>query len=276
MHNRIILKTDDDILYISLSEIEDDFQSNLHSHPNIEVLLFIDGKGYIQTTTDKIPVQKSDVIIINKKCNHVETSSGLKFYALGINNVSMYLEDIFTNNFIHYTLTSSEYETFHTLYKLIYQENLIKHNHSKQITRNSVDTIFLLLANKYNILLKNTIKSKSESDLVSNIKQIIENYYYQDFDLDDISNRLSQSKSTICHEFKKNTGMSIIQYRIKKQLEESQNLLSITDMSISQIASLVGFDSTSYFTKIFKQKYGITPKEFKKRLTNDESKMDLG
>lgn len=271
MHNRLTLKTGDDILYISLSEIEDDFQSNLHSHPNIEILLFIDGKGYIQTTTNKISVQKNDIVIINKKCNHVEMSSGLKFYALGINNISIYLEDTFTNNFMHYTLGSSEYETFHNLYKLIYQENLVKHKYSKQITKNSVDTILLLLANKYNILFKMTIKSKSESDLVSNIKQIIENYYYQDFNLDDISNRLSQSKSTICHEFKKNTGMSIVQYRIKKQLEESQNLLSISDMSISQIASLVGFDSTSYFTKIFKQKYGITPKEFKKRLINNES-----
>ena len=57
MHNRLTLKTSNNLLYISLTEIEDTFKSNLHSHPNLEILLINDGKGYIQTTNKKIDKQ---------------------------------------------------------------------------------------------------------------------------------------------------------------------------------------------------------------------------
>lgn len=263
MHNRLTLKTSNNLLYISLTEIEDTFKSNLHSHPNLEILLIIDGKGYIQTTNKKIPVKKADIIIINENCNHVEITRGLKFYAIGINKLSMFLKETFTKKIIYFSLDESDYQTMLALYRLIYNENLNKNNYSENITNNTIDTILMLLAAKFNLLMKELTHHSDDSDIVNSIKQIIENYYYQDLKLDDIANRLSQSVSTICHEFKKHTGISIMQYKIQKQIEEAKNLLILSDMNISQIASLVGFNNTSYFTKMFKKYYNTTPKEYK-------------
>ena len=43
-------------------------------------------------------------------------------------------------------------------------------------------------------------------------------------------------------------------------------MLKNTDLNISQIVYSIGFSSRSYFSKIFKEKYGITPNKFKKKL----------
>ncbi len=92
---------------------------------------------------------------------------------------------------------------------------------------------------------------------------IIDNNYSSEIKLEEIAKRLSLSTSTICHEFKKSEGVSIIEYKLKKQLEESYNLLSNSSMSVSEIAYLVGFNSVSYFNKQFKKEYNCTPLEYR-------------
>ena len=49
--------------------------------------------------------------------------------------------------------------------------------------------------------------------------------------------------------------------------EVAKNLLKITDLPITTIAIETGFNSASYFTKMFKDKYGITPKIYKASIT---------
>ena len=77
-----------------------------------------------------------------------------------------------------------------------------------------------------------------------------------------------------CKLFKKETGYSIIEFKINCQLEEACNLLKITNMQISDIAMEAGFNNVSYFSKIFKKKYQLTPKiyrELYKRTTNEHA-----
>ena len=81
--------------------------------------------------------------------------------------------------------------------------------------------------------------------------------------LNDLASRLSVSKSSLIHRFKKETGYTIIEYKINCQIEEAKNLLKITNLTITSIASEVGFNDTSHFTKVFKNKLGMTPKEYR-------------
>ena len=55
-------------------------------------------------------------------------------------------------------------------------------------------------------------------------------------------------------------GTEYIRYT---RLEAARDLIRTTDLNISQIVYTIGFSSRSYFSKIFKNKYGITPSEFK-------------
>ena len=264
VHKRVLVKPNSkNMLYISLTSIDNDFQTNLHAHENLELLLFTNGNGYIQTTNRKIEVKKGDFVIINPNAKHCEISTNLTFYAIGINQLNMYLKETFTKKIIHFSLSKKDFSTFLNFYNTIFDEASFKNDNYLAIIENIIDALFLLTSRYKNLLIKENYNDQ-EKELISNIKNIINDYYYSNIKLDDIAHRLSQSKSTLCHEFKKEMGISIMQYKISKQLEEACNLLIMTDMSISTISSMVGFNTTSYFNKSFKKYYGKSPKAFRK------------
>ena len=73
-------------------------------------------------------------------------------------------------------------------------------------------------------------------------------------------------KNTCIDLFKKYTHMSPIDYVRSVRLLNAINYLKNSEMSITEIAYAVGFNSTSYFTKSFRQFYDMTPVEYRKEL----------
>ena len=63
--------------------------------------------------------------------------------------------------------------------------------------------------------------------------------------------------------FKKLTGKRFIDYLHQIRLQEACNLLKSTNISIDQIASMVGYSNISFFYRLFKNKYGITPAKYR-------------
>ena len=59
--------------------------------------------------------------------------------------------------------------------------------------------------------------------------------------------------------FKKETGFSYKNYVIEKRLSLAKKLLTETDYSIHDIALHDGYDNYSYFTRLFKKSFGMTP-----------------
>ena len=68
---------------------------------------------------------------------------------------------------------------------------------------------------------------------------------------------------------KEKRGITLHQYVIGYRLRLGKNMLEKTDRTVSEIAEATGFTDASYFTKIFKAEYGMTPKEYRNGLKND-------
>ena len=66
------------------------------------------------------------------------------------------------------------------------------------------------------------------------------------------------------HLFKRETGMSFKKYIIERRLFESEKLLQSENTKISSIAKKCGFSDMTFFMKKFKEKFGITPLQYKK------------
>ncbi len=64
--------------------------------------------------------------------------------------------------------------------------------------------------------------------------------------------------------FKNTMGTSFIDYLNEYRLTMASRLLISSDSSILDIAAEVGFDNLSYFNRVFKQKYSMTPRQFRK------------
>jgi len=68
--------------------------------------------------------------------------------------------------------------------------------------------------------------------------------------------------------FKKEVGISISEYIRKQKIDTAKNMLLYSDYKPGQIAQILAFPSQSYFTEIFKEYTGTTPKEYAKGMRN--------
>ena len=86
-----------------------------------------------------------------------------------------------------------------------------------------------------------------------------------------ISGAFSYSQEYVCRTFKKITGVTITNYFNEPQMTYAYSLLLSSSYSIEQICERINFNSVSYFYRLFKKHFGITPKEV---LSNNENKLD--
>ena len=68
--------------------------------------------------------------------------------------------------------------------------------------------------------------------------------------------------------FKTLYGYTVNNYVQKKRLDAAYNLLTNTDLTISEIVIAIGLSSKSYFSKIFKEKYSLSPSDYRKKRKN--------
>ena len=80
----------------------------------------------------------------------------------------------------------------------------------------------------------------------------------------------SVNKFHLVHTFTKQIGLSPINYAINKRIQEAKNLLATTSYSIRDIASIVGFCNSSYFSQMFKKVTGVTPKNYRDEILSVE------
>ena len=91
-------------------------------------------------------------------------------------------------------------------------------------------------------------------------------------ELEEIAASTYLSKTYLSSLFKKETRYSISEYINIVRIERSKSLLMEENLSIIEIANLCGFEDQSYFTKVFKNIVGITPKKFRENRGRQDKK----
>ena len=108
--------------------------------------------------------------------------------------------------------------------------------------------------------------SRSQTNItVQKILRYIELRYKESITMADIAEEVSFSASECCRMFKRVTGETIFSYLNDYRLEQSALLLRNTSLSVSHIAYETGFGSTSYFIKIFKKRFSVTPLRYREK-----------
>ncbi|WP_462247277.1 helix-turn-helix domain-containing protein [Ekhidna sp.] len=94
---------------------------------------------------------------------------------------------------------------------------------------------------------------------------ILENVSYEQFGVSDLAEAMNTSRSNLLRKIKRHTKLSASQFIRQVRLEKSMEILGQTSMNISEVSFKVGFGSTSYFIKCFREYYGYPPGEVSRR-----------
>lgn len=106
---------------------------------------------------------------------------------------------------------------------------------------------------------------KSPSRLVLDVTNYIQHHLSEPITTDEIAKALFLSRSRLSVKFKQETGENLIDFILKKKIEEAKRLLRYTDKTAVAISTYLGFSSQSHFSRTFKKYARCLPNEYRKR-----------
>jgi AraC-like DNA-binding protein len=105
--------------------------------------------------------------------------------------------------------------------------------------------------------------TRKEMDRVKELSAFIGNYPEKELSIKYLSDKSSLSPCKLQEGFKLMHDRTVADYIRDVRVQKAEELIKNTDLNISEVVYSIGFTSRSYFSKIFKQKYNCSPKEYK-------------
>ncbi|UUZ86413.1 AraC family transcriptional regulator [Paenibacillus sp. P26] len=99
--------------------------------------------------------------------------------------------------------------------------------------------------------------------VVEKIKGFITEHYDQDLSRETIASQVYLSPDYLDRMLKRETGMSMKEYLLHERMRIARELLSKTDMPVTQVATHVGFNNLSHFTKVFRKHTDRNPSDYR-------------
>lgn len=252
-----------ELMYVSYSKYERDWASVMHSHSTAEIIYVTGGNGTLKMRSGNFSLSDGDFVMIPPHIMHTETSSSetpLEYYVLGVANITVMMRE--EKSFSPILDLGSSRDEAKGYITQIYREMQEKREGYQMMMKSLLLhlTVMMMRRKKLELGFEESLNLKTD---LANVKSYIDSHYANAITLDELAEIAIMSKFHLVREFTKALGTSPIEYLLERRIGEARILLSSTSMSISDIASSIGFSSASYFSQRFKLVTGTTPIEFR-------------
>lgn len=113
--------------------------------------------------------------------------------------------------------------------------------------------------------VQDTYMTPRDGKFLKDVAQIIEDGMSDiHFNIDAVAVAIGMGRTTFYKKIKSLTGMSPVEFVRDIRLKKASELLDASEMSISEVAYMVGFNSSGYFSTCFKEKYKVSPSDYVK------------
>ncbi|OOM82596.1 melibiose operon regulatory protein [Clostridium puniceum] len=253
-----------------------------HWHNEVEFAVVLQGKVEIHAGDSSISLREGEGLFINSGVLHMAEASGGKnaiMFTVVVNTLLLSdgEQSIINEKYVVPLLKCNELSSIKLhldvnwkkqcieLLKKVYSISHEEKYAFELCIRNCICEIWLLLvSNTQNIIQKSFDYSVSLSQ--QRIKQMItyiHHHYHEEILVSDIAEAAYISKSECYRCFKKSISMKPLEYLIEYRLKNASKLLQETEMPITEIASVCGYNSLSYFGKMFKKYIGTSPIKYR-------------
>lgn len=270
---------------LSLSKVcdaslsESDEPPRFHLHPHCEIFYFESGYGCFELPNEHIPLQANNLVIVNAKQLHrqySQTSPSLVYTNLFVSSLQLngLPQNCFSEEpYLKFSFPSKRNEVYSLLKKILKEINNPDEASPLQIDGLVCQILAEILRLKSEQSPLKDEPRKKGSLLMWEVRQYLSENYTNKISIDDIAKKFFLSKSSLCHSFRKQYEISPIQYLLELRLESAKDLLTNTELSVSEVARRTGFGNLSYFSTYFKRmEKGMSPSEFMLKARSDSTK----
>lgn len=254
-----------ELIYTGLLEDAPNWFNIQHSHDFCEILYVAGGAGEAILEGKKFRLAPGDLVVVNPGTLHEERSDAkapLRLIFLAIRDFAVPgLPAGCLSQEKYRVLSCGEYR-----YKMdIYLQELLQETSSQiefyqEISQGLVSALLVLVMRLIRI---NPEDEAALSQECQKIKEYLDQNFTSPITLDSLSETVYISKHYLSHLFKEQTGVSPIKYLTSKRMEKACELLSETELPVSEVSKAVGYENPLYFSQVFKRIYGISPVKYR-------------
>lgn len=255
------------LLNVSSAKFGGDWHSTLHSHKYAELFYIVGGEGQFRIEDQLYPVKAHQVVMVNPNVLHTEVGypiHPMEYIVLGIEGLELFVSPELNSRFR--ILDCRGGSDILPCLRQILQESQSGQPGCEAICQAYMEILILRLMRS--ISFATSVSGPTDSHQCATVRHYIDTHYKEPLTLDTLSSVAHINKYYLAHAFKEEYGLSPIRYMISRRIDESRFLLQETDMSMSQIARVLGFSSASYFSQSFRRAEGMTPAEYRKNRKN--------
>lgn len=258
------------LLYISKSRFGGDWHSLLHTHTCSELFYCLSGQGQFNIEGTLYPVNPDDMVIVNPQVEHTETSlnsNPLEYIVLGVEGI----EFLFCDTNAPYAVLNcqADRERIRFLLQCLLQEIDLNADGCETVCTDLLNTLLIWLVRSTSLQLRTCEPAHVRTKECVAIKRYLDENFRENTSLDQLADMVHINKYYLAHTFQKEYGISPITYLMQRRIAESKYLLGNTDHSLSQIASMLGFSSLSYFSQCFHKAENMSPTAYRKQVRSD-------
>ncbi|MGN0355045.1 MAG: helix-turn-helix domain-containing protein [Muricoprocola sp.] len=169
--------------------------------------------------------------------------------------VKAFHTDIAGSSNIHHFLTELLAEDRQGSPYLINGDNTVQKEYMNSILNTMIMTIIRKACSE---------NAPEKQDLIGKVTDYIHHNYNQDLSLESLSQKFYVSSCHLCHEFKRYTNCTIVEYINVTRIMNAQRKIMETRKTLTEIALETGFSNLVHFNRVFKQITNMTPSEYRK------------
>ncbi len=269
---------------IMVERIERDFDFNMvtkHFHNEYEIYYLLEGERYYFIDNQTYYVKKGSMVFIDR--NQIHKTGGAKsFYHDRI--LIQFSEDeiepivglisnldiaaFFSKYFGVLELNESGQKYVEGLIFEIMDEMKKKHTSYEFLIKSKLAELLIFAVRckkgENTTFQVETVKTEKHKKIHEIAEYISENYNKK-ISLDDLSKHFFVSKCYLSRIYKEVTGFTVNEYINIVRIKKAQSLLEGTEYTITEIAEMVGYDSITYFEKVFKKYIEKTPLKYRRK-----------
>lgn len=248
-----------------------------HFHPEYE-LVYIEGASAKRHVGDHIAsYEESDLVFIGSNIPHLNFDHGVQ---TDYQKEVLHIKPQFKDRVI------GEYPELHSIDELFERSGFgihfygttkmeigmrMKRLHTLSPLEFFTESLhifeFLAASNEYELLHDKPFKNlynKNEQERLSRIYAYIDEHYQRKISLEEVASLSSLGKEAFCRYFKKASGNTFVAFLNQYRISQAKRLLLMGN-NVSETCYECGFESLSYFNRIFKKVTGENPSGFKRK-----------
>lgn len=244
-----------------------------HRHDSYLMVFFTDGSGIHEIDFDRFEIKKGSLFVLQPgQMHHWSLSDDIEGFVIIFSQelYNLYFGQKKINNYNFYhsihnrpemVFETTEISKILPYFNLLIEENSQANNFQLDKMLNLLDCIHIEIARKYSETYSH--QTHSYNIKINTFEKLLEQHFKENKSPSFYADKLNitlKHLNRICNEILQKTATEVIMNRV---ILETKRMLTDKQLAVNEVASAVGYDDYSYFSRVFKKQTGFSPTRFR-------------